>query len=300
MLTLNAIAISDAILLPDEIMMGQIKSIHNDYVNILTPRGMITLVRSGMVHIPFGIEVELNGGWLDTELRQNQPVLYSGDGIIFDEIMAITGLRNCRRFSCKPSYVPLVGGVDFLSRLRCLQLFCDHTNRFDGIMTYLGQYDTEQFCLSKTNSILFETRIAQLVKTLIIGIVQNNEYLITEGVCGLLGAGSGSTPSGDDFLLGFLSGLVHVQPEYPASEKMAYHMVQNASHLTTNLSIAYIKYGVKGLYHQRFGEMISAFITGTEEDMMSRVQELMTLGHSSGIDLLVGFVYGGFTALSAV
>lgn len=301
MLTLNAAAISDGMDLPTNMVMGQIKSIHNDYVNILTPGGMIALVRAGMVHIPFGIEVEISGGWLNTNLLQNQSIFWDGDAIVAEQSMIITGLRNCRRFSCQPAYHPLTGNVDFSARLQYLQRLCNSMGEIGGMMTYLGQYDAEAFCVSKISPGLFEARIPQRVKELISGLLQNDEYLMTEGICGLLGVGPGSTPSGDDFLLGFLSGMTHAQHGRcrTASEKMAYHMVENAKNLTTFLSIAYIKYGVKGLYHQCLSDMISAFVAGTEEEMVSKTQALMTLGHSSGIDLLVGFIYGGFTAVLA-
>jgi len=301
MLTLNAVAISDGLVLPTGKVSGQVHSIHNDFVNILTPHGIITLVRAGMVHIPFGIEVELSSGWVNTGLMQNQSIVYHGDSIILHETMVVTGLHDCRRFSCKPSYSLSVDHVDFLQRLQYLQKIYNNVSEVGGILTYLGQYDAQSFCMNDTSSELLESRVSQRVRSLVSGVIKNNEYLMIEGICGLLGVGPGSTPSGDDFLLGFLSAICHVQHDNcrATSEIMAYHMIENAKNLTTFLSVEYIKYGVRDLYHQRFSEMISAFVAGTEEEMAGAAQQLMTLGHSSGIDLLVGFIYGGFTALSA-
>ncbi|SMC99275.1 Protein of unknown function [Sporomusa malonica] len=301
MILLNAAAISEDLLLPAESTVGQIKSIHRDYINILTADGIVTLVRSGMDHIPFGIEVDLAGGWLNTDLKEQQAVLQLDDAIIVGETLAVQGLQSCPRFSCHSSYDPLTGVVDCLPRLRQLQQLCNDAGKGGGIMAYIGQYDAEIFCRRRKPPDLTGARIPRQVELLVTGILDNKEYLIGEGICGLLGVGPGSTPSGDDFLLGFLSGISHVQPVrcQHAAKIMAQHLVQNAPRLTTFMSIEYIKYGVKGLYHQRFGEMIRSFGAGVEQEMISKARNLMQLGHFSGVDLLVGFVYGGFTALAA-
>ncbi|HWR45670.1 DUF2877 domain-containing protein [Sporomusa sp.] len=301
MLLLNAAAISEDLLLPAKGTIGQIKSIHCDYINILTSDGIVALVRSGMDHIPFGIEVDIAGGWLNTELKQPQEVLYLADSIIIGEVLTVHGLQGCPRFSCQSSYDPLIGAVDFLPRLRRLRQLCNDSNKEGGILAYIGQCDAEMFCWRRQIPSLTEARIPQFVNMLTTGILENKEYLIGEGISGLLGVGPGSTPSGDDFLLGFLSGIVHVRPEHckQATEKVIRHLVCNAPSLTTFMSVEYIKYGVKGLYHQRFVEMIRSFSAGTEQEMINKACKLMQLGHFSGVDLLVGFVYGGFTALAA-
>ncbi|WP_211289794.1 hypothetical protein SPSIL_034070 [Sporomusa silvacetica DSM 10669] len=297
---LNAAAISEDLFLSAEGTIGQIKSIHHDYINILTSDGIVTLVRSGMDHIPFGIEVDLVDGWLNFELKQ-QMVRYFADAIVIGENLAVRGLQTCSRFSCQVSYDSLTGAVDFLPRLRRLQQLCNDADKGGGILAYVGQYDAKMFCSRSKIPSLIDARIPQAVKMLIAGILENKGSLINEGICGLLGVGPGSTPSGDDFLLGFLSGIIHVQPEncQQAAKKMAQHLVVNAPQLTTFMSVEYIKYGVKGLYHQRVGEMIRSFGAGAEQEMIDKVRQLMQLGHFSGVDFLVGFVYGGFTALSA-
>ena len=301
MLLLNAAAISEDLLLPAESTIGQVKSIHRDYINILSSGGIITLVRSGMDHIPFGIEVDLAGGWLNIELKQQQQVLHRADAIVVGDTLAVQGLQRCPRFSCQSSYDPFTGAMDSLPRLQRLQQLCNDADKGDGILAYIGRFDAEMLCSRRRIPGLTESRIPRIVSILVSGILENKEHLIDEGICGLLGVGPGSTPSGDDFLFGFLTGIVHVRPEHcqQAAKKMAQHLVQKAPRLTTFMSAEYIKYGVKGLYHQRLGEMIHAFGAGAEQEMISKARELIQLGHCSGVDLLVGFVYGGFTALAA-
>ncbi|QDR79842.1 DUF2877 domain-containing protein [Sporomusa termitida] len=300
MLRLKAAAISTALVLPADNTIGQIKSLHRDYINIFTAGGMVTLVRSGLDHIPFGLEVDIAGSWLCTGLDQQQKVLYLADAIIIGETLTIQGVQQCPRFSCQYAYYPAAAG-NFSLRLQLLQQLYHDTGRPGGMMAYIGEFDAGMMCRAGAIPGLSGEKVPQLIRLLIAGSLEDQEPLLAEGICGLLGLGPGSTPSGDDFLLGFLAGLIHTRPQCcrPAAAKMAQLLVRNAPGLTTLLSVEYLRYGARGWYHQRLGEVIQAFTDGTDREMLDKARKLMQLGHFSGADLLVGFVYGGFTALSA-
>ncbi|MBU2702484.1 hypothetical protein Ga0466249_003611 [Sporomusaceae bacterium BoRhaA] len=295
MLQLEAAAVSEDLVLP-KCTMGFIKSIHHDYINLMSTDGVVSLVRSGLDHIPFGIEVDLAGSWLDFGLEQQQMVQYHNGAIVLGNILAVQGLQTCSHFSCKTFLAP--GAANFLPQLRQLQKLCNGAAYKGGIMVYLGGCDAEKFCRDGSFP---DARIPQMVRTLITGVEEDRENLICEGICGLLGLGPGSTPAGDDFLLGFLSAIIHIQPENSrhAAQKMIRYLTLNAPGLTTCMSVEYLKYGVRGLYHQRVGEMLGSFGIEPMQELLDKARRLMQLGHSSGVDLLVGFVYGGFTALSA-
>lgn len=294
---LRAEIMSDAMVLPAEIMSGQIVTVHNDYVNMSTPAGLIALVRAGMAHIPFGIEVVLDGDWRNAGFEINQPVCYCEESLVIGETLAVAGLKCCPRFSCRPVFTgePYEEVLQF--RLKELHNLCMKSCKTGGILPYLYPNEVIRHSLDGMGVPAVPKRLGPLIA----GIIQRNNTLLAEGVVNFLGLGPGSTPSGDDFLLGFLCGLTYVRYEkYAGSIKeLAQLMVVNAGTLTTRMSAEYIKYGTKGLYHQRFSEMISVFRTGTEQDLYTKAQALLGLGHFSGTDLLLGFIYGGFTALAA-
>lgn len=295
LLLLEAAAVSEDLVLPKN-TIGCIKSIHHDYINLQSKDGIVTLVRSGLDHIPFGVEVDLEGSWLDFGLKQQQIIQCHANAIVLGDTLAVQGLQTCFRFSCKASLKP--GAKDFLSQLRQLQDLCNSNTDKDGIMAYLGHCDAEEVFQGKG---LLEGKIPRKVHALITGVVEGRESLIRDGICGLLGVGPGSTPAGDDFLLGFFSAVSHIQPQNCryAVQKMIHHLQWNAPSLTTFMSVEYLKYGIKALYHQRIGEMIFAFGSSTIQEVIGKAKKVMQLGHSSGADFLAGFVYGGFTALFA-
>ena len=298
---LDLSAISEDLALPAAGETGRIWSIHNDYVNCKTEGALISLVCSGMPHIPFGIEVDLPEGWLHAGLAQHQPVIFDTNAVRIGDVFAIRGLYGTPRFSCQPRIISPVCKGELMGRLQQLLQLCLETAAIGGIDSYIGRYDAAWFFGNKdTGAETVAASKAPSFRGLVRGVKERNKLLIGEGVKGLLGVGPGATPSGDDFLIGFYSGISYCGDESDSSsaEMMARHMTDNANELTTSLSVEYIKYGVKRRYHQKVGQMISAFRTGTMQELVCRGRELMSLGHTSGADLLYGFIYGGFTDIS--
>ena len=104
---------------------------------------------------------------------------------------------------------------------------------------------------------------------------------------------------GDDFLLGFLAGLkaAGTDPMDSTLAKLARCLVNDAPRCTTTVSVAFLKYAAQGQYHQYLIELIEMFCSGHEAEMTTAARKLLTLGHFSGTDLLLGFTFGGFAAL---
>jgi len=301
MVEMQAASMADGIEWPPGSALGQVRSVHNDYVNIGTEDGLLTLVRSGKDHIPFGIEVELAEGWLATGVMPNQLVYYAADKISVGEILVITGVDSCPRFSCQPVMNRSAKGIEVEKRLKLLQRVYLTAKTNVGIEEYIGWYDARWFRDPKATVLeAGDAPAVRSLKRLVCGIRGNDEQLIGEGVKGLLGLGPGSTPSGDDFLLGFHAGISCTWASGCPSPiaAMARQIKDNAANLTTFLSVEYIRYGLRGRYHQRVNQMINAFQADTGGELVRRAQELTELGHSSGTDLLYGFIYGGFAGLA--
>jgi hypothetical protein len=293
---LETAAVSSALVLPIG-YTGRVYSVHNDYINLQNDGDFITLVRSGCDHIPFGIEVMLPGSWLDFGLEREQIVRYTEDSVFIQDILEISGIQDCFRFSCQPIFFS--AGQQCEEKLRKLEKLCHDFAVDSGILTYLGQQDVQSFCWDLDPCRESVPRAAQV---LIQGVAGDREPLIRQGICGLLGVGPGSTPAGDDFLMGFLSASRYLLPS--AYQRAVYTMTRllraEAPGATTFLSLAYLKYGLHGSYHQRLCELITAFGSCPMQIIMDKAHSLMQLGHSSGADVLTGFIYGGFTALMAV
>lgn len=301
MKTIAALSISGGLALPPLGSVGRILSVHKDYVNILINNAVIAIVRQGRSLVPFGIEADLGEVWDFIDTAGEQAVYHYKGRLIVGDGVAVIGLEDCRRYSCHPAGGRPLSEPEVTGRLELLYRYCHQSARDGGIVAYLGHYRLEEGALQKPERAgLIERRLQQRFEALVTGVRRNDAFLIVEGVLGLLGVGPGLTPSGDDFLVGFLAGLAHCGGDACARPAAAITncLLQNAAACTTSLSAEYIRYATRGQYHQFFTAFIDSFQGGGAEELAAQTARLLTLGHSSGTDLLLGFVYGGMTAQS--
>lgn len=300
MKTFVALSISESLNLHPKSEIWKIKSIHHEYLNLLTPNGLVTLVKAGKPMIPFGIEVDLKEDWFSYGISENQVVYQFPDQIVFEGICAITDYQRCPHVSCQPIFDRHFNAQEQIRRLHFLYQNVLKTAQTGGILTYLGMDDLTDSKQEGSQMSRYLEKVRARYKTLVTGIRSDSDERIREGVCGLLGIGQGLTPSGDDFLLGFLCGLreVGVNHSRSAAEKMAHCLAENAPSRTTTLSVEYLTYGIKRLYHQNLKELIEAFNMGNDEELSQKAVTLIGLGHFSGTDLLTGFIMGAQTTLS--
>lgn len=100
----------------------------------------------------------------------------------------------------------------------------------------------------------------------------------------LIGAGSGLTPSGDDFLLGMLFALKATRHRRVDDLAAAITALLDR---TTTISRAMLYYGCRG----QFGEQLLALTTPTNISLNHRLLRVAEYGHSSGHDMLTGLFF---------
>ena len=109
----------------------------------------------------------------------------------------------------------------------------------------------------------------------------------------LIGLGTGLTPSGDDFLGGFLIGL-HAIGDTGTARRLWKEIRADAGAATNPISWAFLSAAARGRGSASLHETVVAVMSGT--DPVDPLARLAQLGHSSGWDALVGSV----TALERV
>lgn len=108
----------------------------------------------------------------------------------------------------------------------------------------------------------------------------------------LLGYGRGLTPSGDDFVTGILLAMNRysklVCPGFPITELNS-KLISSAQNRTTHLSVNILEQAAQGYADERLLTAIDQIMLG-EDDLTGSIQEIIQLGHSSGIDTLAGII----------
>lgn len=111
-------------------------------------------------------------------------------------------------------------------------------------------------------------------------------------IVGLVGAGEGLTPSGDDFVTGVLA-ILHYLHLNETNHKFLNELVNRLklrTKTTTLVSEEYLKLAITG----RFNDYVYLMLDNhqTNKPIYDELQKISTIGHSSGTDFLVGMYFG--------
>jgi hypothetical protein len=104
----------------------------------------------------------------------------------------------------------------------------------------------------------------------------------------LIGLGVGLTPSGDDYLVGFLAGLeASRQPGHPA---LAAAIAANAPSRTTEIGASMLIHAARGEYAERLHDVLLAIASPSGEELDRAIVRALAYGATSGADTLVGLL----------
>jgi hypothetical protein len=125
--------------------------------------------------------------------------------------------------------------------------------------------------------------ISYLIKILSDFICNHNFVQIKRYISSLVGLGNGFTPSGDDFLVGFLFCLNHLL--------LCQGLPTTNFEITGNtnwVSKKFIEYSQNGYVIEPLEKFVDSLFTENDESIISALTDLIRIGHSSGIDTSVG------------
>ena len=109
----------------------------------------------------------------------------------------------------------------------------------------------------------------------------------------MIGLGPGLTPTGDDFLVGFLAGLWSTtgkeQGQLTFIDSFG-KALKEVSKQTNELSRTYIYHAARGQFSSSLSNLSEAISTG--RDIESATQKAIQVGHSSGMDSVTGLLIG--------
>jgi hypothetical protein len=121
------------------------------------------------------------------------------------------------------------------------------------------------------------------------GLLTSSSEQGLAGAKALAGLGGGLTPAGDDFIVGALlaawAGLYG-----SGAEAGGQTIVEAAAPLTTTLSAAYLRAAARGECMAQWHALFEALLCSGAQAMRAAVRALMAIGHTSGADMLAGFL----------
>jgi hypothetical protein len=123
------------------------------------------------------------------------------------------------------------------------------------------------------------------LKELLIGDYQT-------GVETIKGLGYGLTPSGDDFVSGFLISLRVSQQILKTDFSQIINIVHRAAKGSNSFTNIFLDCAAHGYLSEKFKKLIYALCYSDEKSIVHYTRQLLTVGATSGADQTVGFLFG--------
>ncbi len=118
-------------------------------------------------------------------------------------------------------------------------------------------------------------------------IAANSPAAAANAARSLAGLGEGSTPAGDDYLVGVLYALRALAP---APDAACDAIAQAASPLTTRTSATWLRRAAAGDAIPTWNLFLSSLASGDDATIGERAERVLGLGHTSGRAALSGFI----------
>lgn len=131
----------------------------------------------------------------------------------------------------------------------------------------------------------------ELARRLRLGVKRLLSGKLESGTATIKGLGFGLTPSGDDFLAGFLLGMHALQTAAGVGFSKERRAVYQAARSNNPFSDALLRCAAEGRYFQRAKSLIQALFEGASADVVRHAHRLLAVGASSGADLAVGLFF---------
>jgi hypothetical protein len=112
------------------------------------------------------------------------------------------------------------------------------------------------------------------------------------GVETMKGLGYGLTPSGDDFVSGFLISLQVSQQILKTDFSQIIDIVHRAAKGSNSFTNIFLDCAVHGYVSEKFKKLIYALCYSDKKNIVYCTRQLLTVGATSGADQTVGFLFG--------
>jgi hypothetical protein len=290
---LEAISLGYAV--PRRDFDANVHSVFSEAANLQSGKGrlLLTLVTAECADLPQGIRLEAPPAFsFEKELHPGDRMVCRNSLLRDEQGRLSIDLRHARRWRCKlpdldaDEIAPPVAAA-WISVWQAL----DERQRRTGTQIRAAE-------LFRTD-LPGRTAVARKMGALIRELVDAARRLVPPvgaSVAGLIGLGPGLTPSGDDFLVGFLTGLRCMIDK--KEERLAFlsdlgKTVVCLSCQTNDISRIYLYHAVRGQVSSRLVALAKAIARGEDSShLLQTAEDAMQVGHSSGMETVTGLLVG--------
>ena len=116
---------------------------------------------------------------------------------------------------------------------------------------------------------------------------------LKDSILSIIGLGNGLTPAGDDFISGFISVLNLIQEsKVSLTLQQIKEILKNNELSTTELSLTMIRASLEGRISENLKDLIGGLVDSEDLHLVHKIEQVFSIGSSSGTDLSIGVVIG--------
>jgi hypothetical protein len=147
-----------------------------------------------------------------------------------------------------------------------------------------------------------ETRFRSAFELKMLGRMKNAVRLLetgayAKGARSLRGLGFGLTPSGDDFLCGFMTGLNFMEVNLPADLSEILDAVYDNARTGNLISGTFVFCAYNGRVNEKIRNLLAALAGTGRIKLTAAAKAAFKTGHTSGADFCAGLIFGCGTGM---
>lgn len=181
---------------------------------------------------------------------------------------------------------------ELLGKISCIAAFAKHYPMEGSLLDFVPQLVHGEAIKASENAQMHARLLAAAWKPaslLCLGIRNDDIALCREGAAGLAGMGVGSTPSGDDFVIGALYAMRILHSARRSSE-LASAMLAEMVSRTNRLSRIWLEAAAEGKAVEAWHDLLGELGNSSNLSIECSVGRILKVGHTSGADALAGFI----------
>jgi len=262
---------------PDSGLAGTVVCVYQRICLLgLSDQILLTLATSSFGHLPRGISLDSPSEFLPAgELAAGREFAARGGVLRFSGSTLSVDMRGARRWRCD-----LAGLKIDINRTPVLHAW---------------NVARAELCRDRRSHVLLQVA-GRAVEDLLAATRRLVAAEAAPAVFALVGLGEGSTPAGDDFLVGYIAGLMAsagaFEPRIRFVSALCEQLKASVSR-TPRVSAMYLEAAAEGQVSERLYTVAMCIAAGTDEErVIGAVRAALAVGHSSGASGVLGMVIG--------
>jgi hypothetical protein len=278
---------------------GSVHSRYRGAINVQTSQGLVCLVPQETGRGPLNINIDSEALAKAGPLTSGSPVAMGVNSMVFENGFCVS-LSNAEVYEPTGQFEGIALCPSLIERnvssAREVTLLSGH---FAGVGELLSAMDGDPGVATYLNP--FSAVALPNVKRLLHAIMVRNSVGAGEATKGLVGLGIGLTPSADDMLSGIMVSLILGSRNGIGADnigELASRIARVSQGRTSALSHEFLLQAASGRANERLTRLVEAIYTGTPSDVKTATLDVVTIGETSGTDLVVGVIFGARAAVA--